>query len=131
MNPDSTQPTLLTTTDEVEALCQSCGVCCSTFRISFYWGETTASEGGYVPEELTQQMNPYRACMKGTSQSNPRCIALAGNIGESVTCTIYPNRPSPCREYDVFNEQGELNPRCNQARAKHGMPPLNVKRQIG
>ncbi|OYW87588.1 MAG: hypothetical protein B7Z23_13655, partial [Pseudomonadales bacterium 32-61-5] len=68
--------------------------------------------------ELTEQMNLYRSCMKGSSQSKPRCIALAGNIGESVSCTIYENRPSPCREYDVFDAQGELNPRCNQARAK-------------
>ena len=111
----------------VEALCQSCGVCCSTFRISFYWGETTAAEGGVVPVEMTEQMNLYRSCMKGSSQSKPRCIALAGNLGESVTCTIYENRPSPCREYDVFDSNGELNPRCNQARAKHGFEPLNVR----
>ena len=82
----------------VEALCQSCGVCCSTFRISFYWGETTAAEGGVVPVELTEQMNLYRSCMKGSSQTKPRCIALSGNIGESVSCTIYENRPSPCRD---------------------------------
>ncbi|WP_370262501.1 YkgJ family cysteine cluster protein [Limnobacter sp.] len=111
----------------VEALCQSCGVCCSTFRISFYWGETTDAQGGWVPAELTQQMNPYRSCMKGTSQSKPRCAALAGELGQSVSCTIYPVRPSPCREYDVFDAHGELNPRCNQARAKHGLAPLNVK----
>ena len=52
---------------------------------------------------------------------------MTGNIGESVNCTIYENRPSPCREYDVFNAQGELNPRCNQARAQHGLAPLDVR----
>ena len=123
----SNSPTLITDSDGVEALCKSCGVCCATFRISFYWGETTAAEGGYVPVELTEQMNLYRSCMKGSSQSKPRCIALAGTLGESVTCTAYENRPSPCREYEVFDAQGELNPRCNQARAKHGFEPLNVK----
>jgi uncharacterized protein len=111
----------------VEALCQSCGVCCSTFRISFYWGETTAAEGGVVPVEMTEQMNLYRSCMKGSSQTKPRCIALKGNLGESVCCSIYENRPSPCREYQVFDELGNLNPRCNQAREKHGLLPLNVR----
>ncbi|HEX4878883.1 MAG TPA: YkgJ family cysteine cluster protein [Limnobacter sp.] len=123
----SLPPTIIVDGAGVEALCQSCGVCCSTFRISFYWGETTDAEGGWVPADMTQQMNPHRSCMKGTSQSNPRCAALAGEIGQSVSCTIYPVRPSPCREYDVFDAQGELNPRCNQARAKHGLPPLNVR----
>jgi Fe-S-cluster containining protein len=111
----------------IEALCQSCGACCSTFRISFYWGETTATKEGVVPLELTEQMNPFRSCMKGSSQSKPRCIALTGNIGQSVKCSIYENRPSPCREYNVFDAQGELNPRCNQARAKHGLDPLYVR----
>lgn len=127
---NSEYQTVITDTAGVEALCQSCGACCSTFRISFYWGETTASEGGFVPEELTQQMNPYRSCMKGTSQSNPRCIALSGDVGQGVSCTIYANRPTPCREYDVFDENGVLNPRCNPAREKHGLPPLNVRKEI-
>jgi Fe-S-cluster containining protein len=126
----NTSVTELKTVEEVENLCQNCGACCSTFRISFYWAETTACDGGYVPDELTQQMSPYRSCMKGTSQSHPRCIALGGNIGERVSCTIYQNRPSPCREYDVFDGQGNLNPRCNQAREKHGLPPLHVRKVI-
>lgn len=119
--------TVLHTPEDVEKLCLSCGACCSAFRISFYWAETTACDGGQVPDDLTQQMTPYRSCMKGTSQSNPRCIALAGQVGQHVGCTIYPQRPSPCREFHVFDEHGTLNPRCNQAREKHGLPPLEVK----
>ncbi len=123
---DSDQAIVLDTAG-VEELCQSCGVCCSTFRVSFYWAETTAAEDGFVPVEMTEQMNLYRACMKGTSSHTPRCAALSGNLGERVSCTIYENRPSPCREYNVFLEDGSLNPRCNQARAKHGFEPLNVR----
>ena len=119
--------TIILDTAGIEALCKSCGVCCSTFRISFYWAETTAAEGGFVPVEMTEQMNLYRACMKGSSQTHPRCCALTGTPGESVSCSIYENRPSPCREYNVFDTQGQLNPRCNEARAKHGFEPLNVR----
>lgn len=111
----------------VEALCQSCGACCNTFRVSFYWAETTATETGTVPVEMTEQMNLYRSCMKGTSSSNPRCCALEGKVGESVSCSIYEKRSTTCREYDVFMEDGSLNPRCNPAREKHGLPPLNVR----
>ncbi|NJM31984.1 MAG: YkgJ family cysteine cluster protein [Limnobacter sp.] len=123
----STPLTVLSDTAAVEALCQSCGACCSTFRISFYWGETSAAPGGTVPMEMTEQLNLHRACMKGTSSHTPRCVALAGKLGEQVSCTLYQNRPSPCREYEVFLPDGSLNPRCNQARAKHGLGPLNVR----
>lgn len=127
----NTDQTVVLDTAGVEELCQSCGVCCSTFRVSFYWAETTAADNGFVPVEMTEQMNLYRSCMKGTSSHTPRCAALSGNLGERVSCTIYENRPSPCREYNVFLEDGSLNPRCNQARAKHGFEPLNVRYKQG
>ncbi len=110
--------------ESVEALCQSCGACCSTFRVSFYWAETTATSQGCVPVEMTEQMNLYRSCMKGTSSATPRCAALEGQIGQQVRCTIYENRPSVCREYQVFDSSGVINPRCNEARKKHGLTPL-------
>lgn len=110
----------------VQALCQSCGACCATCRVSFYWTETTAHESGQVPVEMTEQVNWFQSCMKGSSASSPRCCALKGEIGQSVGCSIYANRSSTCREYEVFDAQGQLNPRCNPARAKHGLEPLNV-----
>lgn len=117
----------LSTPDEVEALCQSCGACCATFRVSFYWAETTLHPFGTVPEHMTEQLTPSRSCMKGTSSNNPRCCALEGNIGEQVSCNIYTARSQTCREYDVFSPDGTLNPRCNPAREKHGLPALNVR----
>jgi Fe-S-cluster containining protein len=46
------------------------------------------------------------------------CIALAGEIGQAVRCTIYAERPSPCREFDIEHAA------CNRARQRHGLPPL-------
>jgi Fe-S-cluster containining protein len=63
--------------------------------------------------------------MLGTSQSNPRCTKLAGVIGEDVRCTMYEQRSSSCRDFDASWEHGEHNPRCDDARAKHGLPPLS------
>lgn len=68
--------------------------------------------------------------MKGTNQAHPRCVALQGEIGRQATCTIYEQRPSPCREFGLQWEQdqasfapGELE-RCNRARAAWNLPPL-------
>ena len=105
--------------------CLSCGACCSTFRVSFYWAEADDAAGGFVPAALTEQLTPHRRCMTGTSAARPRCVALAGEIGAGVCCTIYEQRPSPCREFDAFAPDGSVNPRCNRARQQHGLPLLS------
>lgn len=103
--------------------CLSCGACCSFFRVSFYWGECQ-SAGGIVPDELTQPVNAQRVCMNGTGTKPTRCHALLGTVGSEVRCTIYENRPSPCREFNVHGELGVGNDDCNRARAHHGLPPI-------
>lgn len=109
--------------------CLSCGACCAFFRVSFYWGECQ-SAGGVVPDQLTQQISPYRACMKGTESKPGRCTALLGDIGSPVRCTIYEDRPSPCREFNVHGEGGLANEDCNRARAHFGLPPLDDPRPV-
>jgi Fe-S-cluster containining protein len=94
--------------------CIICGACCASYRVSFYWGETAAQSGG-VPYELTEKINAHRVAMLGTNQKKPRCIALQGEISQLVSCNIYDNRPSTCREF----EAGE--PHCIEARQKHGV----------
>ena len=74
--------------------CMTCGACCAYFRVSFYWAEADDA-GGLVPSALT-----------------------------AVHCTIYENRPSPCREFAMSGENGEENDACNRARARYGLPPL-------
>jgi uncharacterized protein len=91
--------------------------------VSFYWAEGDDA-GGLVPVALTHSFNLHSRCMKGTDASEPRCVALSGVVGEQVACTIYENRPSPCRDFIYHGEGGEPNERCNQARAKHGLPPI-------
>ncbi|PTB84579.1 zinc/iron-chelating domain-containing protein, partial [Pseudidiomarina aestuarii] len=70
----------------------------------------------------TEAFHPHLLCMQGTNQKQPRCVALDGEIGVQVGCTIYANRPSPCREF-IAGDEGE-NPFCDKARAQHGLPPL-------
>ncbi|TGD74862.1 YkgJ family cysteine cluster protein [Mangrovimicrobium sediminis] len=103
--------------------CLTCGACCAFFRVSFYWGETQGAGGG-VPDNLTEQCGPLRSCMSGTNNPAPRCTALLGDVGGAVRCTIYDNRPSPCRDFQRSGEDGQENADCDRARAAHGLPPL-------
>ncbi len=95
--------------------CLDCGACCATFRVSFYWSE---AETLGLPTELTEQVNAWFACMRGTNQPQPRCAALAGTVGQEVSCQVYGHRPSPCHEVEAGGSQ------CAKARAHHGLPIL-------
>ena len=109
-----------------EDLCLTCGACCATFRVSFYWGEAETELGGVVPIALTEKLNDFRRVMRGTNQPRPRCIALEGDVGHCVTCTIYPNRPTPCRDFPVSWSNGTANEECDKARFAWGLPPITL-----
>ena len=104
--------------------CQGCGACCAAYRVSFYNGEVDDFPGGSVPADLVEGLGSHHACMRGTASAPVRCLALLGDIGKSVSCAIYEFRPSPCREFAPFASLGRIDERCNDARRKHGLPPL-------
>jgi Fe-S-cluster containining protein len=105
--------------------CLSCGACCQHFRVSMYMGEMASAPGGTVPDELVSRVNAFVVCMKGTEAGHGRCIALRGDVGQpGVHCAIYDRRPSPCREYRVWADDGSPNPDCQRLRAQIGLPPL-------
>ncbi len=95
--------------------CQRCGACCASFRVSFYWAEADDAPGGTVPVALTRQVHAQLRCMAGTESSPARCVALAGEVGDRVSCRIYAQRSSSCRELQPGSEK------CLQARAAHGL----------
>ena len=98
--------------------CLSCGACCAHFRVSFYWAESDAHPAGTVPHALTVPITPHLVAMRGTDTRCPRCVALRGEVGSAVSCTIYPQRSSPCREFSAGTDA------CNRAREKHGLAPV-------
>lgn len=106
--------------------CQSCGACCSYFRVSFYWREAEKSDvDNPVPQNFWEEGPGSFRVMKGTApKHNPKCTALQGTIGDFVACSIYSNRPTPCRNFKASFEDGTHHERCDQARAKHGLRPL-------
>jgi Fe-S-cluster containining protein len=111
--------------DDVANPCLSCGACCQHFRVSMYMGEMASSPCGTVPDDMVSVINPLMVCMKGTEAGHGRCIALRGTVGEpGIRCEIYPLRPSPCREYRVWSEDGTPNPDCQRLRKAIGLSPL-------
>ena len=98
--------------------CQTCGACCAHFRVSFYWAEADDAPGGMVPANLTEAISPHLRCMKGTASKPARCVALEGEVGQWVSCTIYAQRPSTCRGFDVLEADGSPNARCTKLRAQ-------------
>lgn len=98
--------------------CLACGACCAAFRVSFYWAETDAHPHGTVPQQLTTPVTPHFVAMRGTETHPVRCIALAGEIGQTVSCSVYPLRATTCRDFSAGDE------RCAAAREMHGLPPI-------
>ena len=106
--------------------CTACGACCAYYRVSFYCGELSGGSGGRVPVELTSRVSAVIACMKGTETGNGRCIALTGELGkEGISCSIYANRPTPCREFSNWLADGTPDPDCQKMRARIGLSPLS------
>ncbi len=104
--------------------CLDCGACCTYFKIDFPESELK-SHGGQVPDEYAVRSSPQNFVMKGREVFNKGgwCQSLTGEIGKNVFCTIYENRPSVCRKFDVITSDGHQNPRCKQARKNRGLPP--------
>ena len=104
--------------------CLQCGACCAFYRASFYWGETDEGTLGGVPTDLTVKINDRFVAMQGTQHHPPRCIALMGEIGVYVHCSIYERRASVCRSFVPSWEDNTHTPRCDEARRTWSLPPL-------
>jgi len=108
--------------------CQTCGACCAAYRVSFYWLAAAPQTENAIPQEFVEDLSESHSCMKGTNaKHNPKCAALSGRVGENVSCSIYLRRPIPCRLFKASFEEGVHCPRCDEARAKHGLAPLSNK----
>lgn len=98
--------------------CLDCGACCASFRVSFYSAEADAHG---IADSMVQALTPVYSCLTGTNQASPHCQALMGEVGKGVKCTMYEQRPSPCREVQIGDDK------CQKARSSHGLPALPVK----
>lgn len=106
--------------------CETCGACCAAFRVDFHVSELVNEQGVGVPNAMAVPVTRSIMRMRGTDEAKPRCIALKGQIGEAVSCSIYADRPSPCREFAPYAALGMSEPACDRARVRHGLLPIKL-----
>lgn len=111
---------ILTPPDEQVPDCQTCGVCCIAVPwvdvkagdltpAENYWDITTRGQSGEII--VSRQLR------RDTETGN--CLALKGEIGKSVECGIYENRPDDCRKFEAGSDK------CHALRRIYGIePPL-------
>jgi Fe-S-cluster containining protein len=104
--------------------CLSCGACCAAFRVAFHWSEAQPDNPDGPPAALVTPLRRHELVMRGTESAPTRCAALAGTVGVDGHCSIYAQRPSPCRALMPAWEDGQPSPQCDKARLAHGLPPL-------
>jgi Fe-S-cluster containining protein len=107
--------------------CLSCGACCAYYRVSFHPSETSP-ESFETPNAMVIPVHSEESVMMGTHTiQNTRCVALTGEVGKDAHCSIYENRPSPCRKFEASYSYGVKEPRCDEARVAHGLLPLTLR----
>ena len=107
-----------------DSACTRCGACCAAFRVDFHRADLASGETPGVPPELTVALSATLRRMLGTDGAPPRCVALEGEVGQAVRCTIYQQRPGPCRDFAPYAPLGIGDDACDRARRRHGLPPL-------
>ena len=108
------------------SVCERCGACCAAYRVDFHPSELARiAEASGVPAAMAIALTPKLMRMKGTDEAAPRCIALTGEVGQQVGCSIYADRPSPCHEFNPWAALGIVDDACDRARQRHGLPPLS------
>jgi Fe-S-cluster containining protein len=108
---------------EPEEICQSCGACCAfyvrdigTKRRSVVLFDAEAEKIPHLVHRLELPIFTYNYKMKRVGEPHEAtCIALAGELGKNVACTIYEQRPAGCRTFTVGGKC------CNEARVSIGL----------
>ncbi len=97
---------------EAPSVCLSCGACCA---YAYDWPELTDESDAHLARIPIEMVDCAEGRMKCTGD---RCCALQGEIGKSVSCTIYKNRPNVCRQF----QPGTAG--CAMVRRHANLPPL-------
>jgi Fe-S-cluster containining protein len=99
--------------------CRSCGACCRGWVVE-------VERDSDVPTRLVKDDPVYGPVMRetgipagGNSYKNTgrgQCVALRGQVGTKVGCSIYDRRPRVCRQFEVGGDD------CLEARSRVGLP---------
>ena len=88
--------------------CRACGACCA---YSDSWPAFIGDgDGEGIADELIDFNHGRMRC------HGNRCSALAGEVGGQAQCSVYPNRPLVCREFQPRSDD------CVMVRRRFGLP---------
>jgi len=103
--------------------CQECGACCLS------GGDSTGTDYVYLDKNEARRMKRLGLTViqaEGRSflgvrshlgaGGQPACVAFHGVMGARCGCSIYLDRPTNCRNFEVGG------PGCREARAEAGLP---------
>jgi Fe-S-cluster containining protein len=76
--------------------CTKCGACCSAYPVHFFKPHN-------IDEKHYIKINSYINELKRDLDN--RCCALEGEVGKSVKCSIYKDRPSACDRFQAGGER--------------------------
>ena len=113
------QNNLVTPHDSPIPDCQSCGACCVSHpcvgvRASenvdpdLYWNITSETDGVEIVVDRYMRRDGETFA----------CVALEGDLGRHVSCTIYEKRPRSCRHLEAGSD------RCRAIRRAFGFEPF-------
>ena len=105
--------------------CLSCGICCA-FPLPI---EVQKNEplGGLECIDIMADDAPEGTIINRHLPRDPetaRCKHLAGNIGESISCSVYEKRPQECRDFEVGSD------RCHEFRRMYGIEPQLTEEEL-
>lgn len=109
---------------DLEYDCQTCGACC--VQLGPYDGNNYV----YLDPEESRRMRRLglpvvpgvlgSQCLAAAPHPGaggaPACVGFQGELGKQCGCSIYKDRPSVCREFEVGSDV------CREARERAGLP---------
>ena len=105
---------LTSLTEDMSALCQSCGACCAYSR---NWPRFTLEDDETLARIPAAFVDPSERGMKCDGE---RCSALQGKVGVATSCGVYDVRPEVCR--DCLPGDAE----CLKARKRFGLSTIGL-----
>ena len=98
--------------DPIASPCQRCGACCAYDKNWPRFSLEAEEDIALIPEALVALDKSGMRCVEN------RCLALSGEVGKQVSCTIYGLRPDVCRTCMPGD------PECNTAREHYGFSTI-------
>ena len=104
--------------------CVTCGACCVYGLVIPINRRDPEPLQRYVEVTLDEAPDIVIERAFERSESDGRCVNMAGEVGIEIGCTVYPDRPQICRDFDAGSD------RCFGYRRMYGIDPPLTEEQL-